>query len=58
MKMFNRCIKEEKTYFAVLNIAEDSTPDIEFFQNSEFRIIDLLSVSLQESDKETIRSHV
>lgn len=58
LKMFNRCIKEPQTYLAVLLLQKEGSATLEFFQNMQYKFVDLLMLPFRESPEHVVRQHI
>jgi len=59
-KLLGRCLTEPQAYLGILTVSagEDKKAKLEFFQNTEFRIIDLFTIDFDETPEDIVRQHI
>ena len=58
IKMFNRCIKEPKSYLAILLLQPNGEATLQLVQNLEYKFVELLVLPFRESPEHVVRQHV
>ena len=59
LRMLNSCIKEPHTHLAVFTTeSEEGGSRLDFIQNMEYKFVELLSLSFDESPEELVRQHI
>ncbi|RHW68736.1 hypothetical protein DPX39_100086300 [Trypanosoma brucei equiperdum] len=58
LKMLNRCIKEPQRFLMVYVVGADGTAKMEFVENLEYKIINVLSLPFRASPEEVVREQI
>ena len=57
-KLFNNCINDPQSYKALFIIQKEGTAKLDFTQNIEYKVIELLSIDFVNSPDETVRKQI
>lgn len=58
VRCLNNCIKEPHAFIAVLILSPSIVASLQFFQNMEYKFVELLQLAFQRSSEETIKAHI
>jgi hypothetical protein len=58
IKQFNSCIRDPKSHLAVLSLSIDGNSKLDFVQNMEYKLVELMSLSCKQSSDEMVQRQI
>lgn len=58
VRILENMVHDPKNYFAIMNVGRNTTPNIEFVQNLEYKYLQLLSLDCEQASDDLIRSNI